>query len=97
MWRSKGRASATKADSEYRGDSGRKAGCTRHRGELPPLSRYAHIGLEWAGTVAIFAGIGFFLDRRWDLFPWLTIGGAAVGIGGGTYHFLKSVSRDEKH
>ncbi|MCX7806227.1 MAG: AtpZ/AtpI family protein [Planctomycetota bacterium] len=87
--------SATGDDRKNRGDAGSGAYEDRPNGALPLLLRYAHIGLEWAVTVAVFAGIGFWLDGRWGVFPWLTICGAAIGIGTGSYRFLKSAYRGE--
>jgi hypothetical protein len=80
-------------DSERNGHEPAGDGEGRCDGRFAWL-RYAHVGIEWAALVAVACYVGFWADRRYDLFPWLTLCGATLGIGIGLYNFLKSVSRN---
>ncbi|MBI4396829.1 MAG: AtpZ/AtpI family protein [Elusimicrobia bacterium] len=33
--------------------------------------------------------VGYRLDKRWNLSPWMTLLGAALGFGLGLYNFLR--------
>lgn len=46
---------------------------------------YAQIGLELAGGVLLGLGGGYWLDKKLDTLPWLTLGGAVFGLAVGFY------------
>ncbi len=52
---------------------------------------YAQIGLELA--VAVLAGFwgGYWLDKKLGSAPWLMLGGAAAGLGGGFYLVVREL------
>lgn len=50
----------------------------------------AGIGLEFVTAVGVFLLIGWWLDRKWNSFPWLTITGAAAGFAVGLYLLVKA-------
>lgn len=63
-----------------------------HGNNRPPLviaaewvSRITAVGLE----MALPAGVGHWLDRRWGTEPWLVIAGAALGFTVGFRHLLQ--------
>jgi F0F1-type ATP synthase assembly protein I len=41
--------------------------------------RYAGLGMQFAGGILMFAGLGYLLDRRLHILPALTILGVIVG------------------
>src|SRR3954447_7878035 len=56
--------------------------------EKSPWS-YAGMGLQFAGTTAVFAFIGLYLDRRYGWSPWGTVTLSMVGVVGGLYLLIK--------
>jgi F0F1-type ATP synthase assembly protein I len=52
-------------------------------------ARHAGIGLEFAGAVAGFALLGYWVDRHYATQPWGLVGGVALGFLGGLYNFVK--------
>lgn len=42
-----------------------------------------------AFTLLLGIFIGYRLDARWDMSPWLTLAGAALGIAVAMYAFLR--------
>ncbi len=44
----------------------------------------SQVGLEMAAPI----GVGYLVDRWLDLFPWVTIAGAILGLVGGLYHLV---------
>lgn len=65
------------------------------RGEdnAPRPWQFAHIGLEFAGAAVVMALIGWWLDARFGTEPWLAVIGAAIGMTGGMYLFIKAALR----
>lgn len=64
-------------------------------GHPPPDSerswtRHAGIGIEFAGAVAGFALLGYWIDRHYDSSPWGVLIGAALGLIGGTYNLIRA-------
>jgi hypothetical protein len=55
----------------------------------PPLWSNVYGGTQLAVSVLAGFGGGYYLDRRWDCAPWLTLAGSALGLGAGLYVFLK--------
>lgn len=62
--------------------------------ETKPWARFLGIGLNLA--VAILAGFfaGYWADKKLHTAPWLMIGGAALGMIGGFYNFIKESLRE---
>ena len=60
----------------------------------PSPWRFAGVGLELAGVVAVLALIGHGLDRWWGSHPWGVLGGSMLGIVGGLYNLVKQVIRE---
>ena len=53
--------------------------------------------INFAGSVAVFTGLGYLLDRWLKTEPWCLIGGLVFGLVGGTLKFVKdglAVSRE---
>ena len=56
--------------------------------------QYAQIGLELAGAVLLGFWGGWWLDKKLGTAPWLMLGGAAAGLGGGFYMVARELFRD---
>ena len=50
-------------------------------------------GVELAGTLAVLALVGWWLDGKFGTEPWLLLAGAFVGIVGGLAKLYRSGSR----
>lgn len=61
------------------------------------LAPYLNIGYIFALSVALFTFAGYFLDKKWETSPWLTVVGAVIGITAGFYNFFKTVLGAEKN
>lgn len=55
--------------------------------------RMAGAGFEFFVSVLLFAGIGWWLDRRLDTLPWLTVAGVGIGFAIGLYVLVKMATR----
>lgn len=51
------------------------------------------LGVQFAAAMGLGVLLGLWVDRRFGTEPWALIAGAAVGLGAGFYHFLKSAQR----
>ncbi len=51
--------------------------------------KYTGVGFELAGSIIIFAMIGYFVDRHWKSSPWGVLIGCLVGIVVGMYLLIK--------
>lgn len=63
------------------------------------LGPYLNIGYFFAASVTLLTLLGYYLDKKWQTDPWLTLAGAVLGIGMGFYNFFKtvfSIEKDEK-
>jgi len=56
------------------------------------LYRYSGVGLQFAGTVGLFALGGYWLDARWGSSPWLLLVGVFLGFAGGLVSIVKKVA-----
>ncbi len=54
------------------------------------------LGTELAASVAGMLLVGYFLDKYFGTSPWLLLIGAAAGLVGGFYNFIKEVQRLSK-
>ncbi|MBI5464793.1 MAG: AtpZ/AtpI family protein [Ignavibacteriales bacterium] len=52
---------------------------------------YLTLGIQLAITVIGFFFLGFWLDKKFDTTPWLSLAGFGVGCVGGFIKFLQSV------
>ncbi len=57
------------------------------------LGPYMGLGTELAASVAGMLLLGYFLDKLLKTSPWLLLTGAAVGMIGGFYNFIREVQR----
>ncbi|HXE51856.1 MAG TPA: AtpZ/AtpI family protein [Tepidisphaeraceae bacterium] len=77
-------------------EPGESEGAGSPRGDLgPPGSAPAAwgligIGFEFLATICVMGAIGWYLDRRWNTFPWLLIAGCAVGFAGGLMMMIRA-------
>ncbi len=55
------------------------------------IARNSSLGLQFALTLGAFTLLGFWLDRKLDWTPWLTLGGAFLGFLGGTIALYRQV------
>ena len=62
--------------------------------EKSPWS-YAGAGLQFAATSAIFAFMGYYLDRRFGWTPWGVITLSCIGVIGGMYLLIKESLKDQ--
>ncbi len=51
------------------------------------------LGTELAASVAGMLLIGYFLDEHFNTSPWLLLTGAAIGMVGGFYNFIREVQK----
>ena len=61
------------------------------RGSLQHYLRYSHLGLQFCISVALFTGLGVWLDRKLETVVVFTLIGLALGFGGGMYSIYKAV------
>jgi len=57
------------------------------------MGPYLNIGYFFVASVSLMTFLGWYLDKKWDTRPWLTVVGAILGIAAGFYNFFKVVSR----
>ena len=60
------------------------------------LAPYLNIGYFFGASVTVMTLLGFYLDKKWQTDPWLTVSGAVLGIAMGFYNFFKTVFNLEK-
>ena len=51
------------------------------------------IGLEFTAVMCVTCLLGWWLDGRWQTFPWLTIAGAAIGFAAGLTIMINAAKR----
>jgi len=57
--------------------------------DRPKWLRYSGIGIEFAAAVAGLTAVGYWVDRHYGCKPWGVVVGAALGLIGGTYNFVR--------
>ena len=60
--------------------------------EIAPL---LGLGMQFAMTIVLCVGLGYWVDSHYGVKPWGTLGGGVFGIAAGFYHFLKTVLRHD--
>ena len=58
-------------------------------GSSSPWLRYAGLGLELAGAVAILTLLGWWIDGRFGTAPWGVLLGALLGMTGGMVNLVR--------
>ena len=57
--------------------------------------KFSGLGLQMGLTIAIFAGIGYWLDQKFETKqPYFTAGLALFGVFGGIYSVIKQLPKD---
>ncbi|MCO6437011.1 MAG: AtpZ/AtpI family protein [Phycisphaerae bacterium] len=62
---------------------------TKRRADRSSWVRWSGIGFEFAAAVVGFTLLGLWIDRSYKSGPWGVVVGAALGIVGGGYNFLR--------
>lgn len=60
------------------------------------LAPYMGLGTELAASVVGMLLIGYFLDKHFGTSPWLLLVGAAAGLIGGFYNFIREIQKLSK-
>ena len=55
----------------------------------PRWTRHSGIGVEFAAAVAGLALLGYWIDAHYGTGPWGVLIGAALGLVGGMYNFIR--------
>ena len=55
----------------------------------PGWIRFSGVGLEFAGAVAGFALVGYWVDRHYACSPWGVLIGSILGLVGGMYNLIR--------
>ncbi len=72
-----------------REDDGRSALASSLRKAGP----FIHLGWSIAISVVLGAGVGYWLDKRFDTSPWLLIAGSILGIAAGLIELTRASKR----
>ena len=56
---------------------------------VPSWVRHTGVGLEFAGAVAGFTLVGYWIDRHYGSQPWGLLIGLVLGFVGGLYNLVK--------
>lgn len=74
--------------------SGREPTSNDARGRAPlrrDFGRYAGLGFQFVGAIAVFGLAGGWLDQRLGSKPWLLVGGIFLGSALGFYSLLRAI------
>jgi len=55
------------------------------------------LGIQFALVVLIGVGVGWWVDKRFDLSPWGILVGGVLGIAMAFYHFIRAVLKYTDH
>lgn len=61
------------------------------RDALRDAARYTQVGMMIVAPMAVFGGMGYWLDARWGSSPWLLLAGLLLGMAGGFTSFFRFV------
>ncbi|MBU1054975.1 MAG: AtpZ/AtpI family protein [Proteobacteria bacterium] len=65
----------------------------RYMGEL---AYYSSLGFQVALSIVIGLGIGVYLDKRFELYPWLTLVFIGLGVVAGFRNIWLAIKKSEK-
>ena len=54
-------------------------------------ARFAGLGLQFAGTVGVFAWLGWLADRKLGTSPWILLAAVMLGFFGAFYSLIRRV------
>lgn len=57
---------------------------------------YGAVGFQLAATVVGGLLLGTWLDKKWNLSPWMTLAGMVVGMVGGFYNLIRITTWNQK-
>lgn len=60
------------------------------------LAYYSSLGFQVALSIVIGLGIGVYLDRRFELYPWLTLVFIGLGVAAGFRNIWLAIKKSEK-
>lgn len=83
-----GQTAAGRGTSEATGQ-----GRVSTRGAGRELWRYVGLGTQLAVTVAVFVGLGWWVDQRYGWSPWGMLVLSCLGLAAAMYHFVKDALR----
>lgn len=63
----------------------------RRNAQAADLGRYAGLGFQFAATLVAFGALGWWLDGKLGLSPWLLIAGVFLGATGGFLALIRAV------
>jgi len=68
---------------------------------IGPFSKQDHVqitslGIEFATAVLAGGAIGFWLDKKWGIFPWMLLLGTLVGFSLGFYVVCRATQTGKK-
>lgn len=55
------------------------------------FGRYATLGIQYALSIALLTGLGWWLDGRWGTTPWLLVAGVVLGVVAGFVNLVRAV------
>lgn len=55
------------------------------------FGRYATLGLQYALSIALLTGLGWWLDSLWSTTPWLLVAGVVLGVVAGFVNLVRAV------
>ena len=58
--------------------------------------RYAGLGIQFAGTVGVFAWLGWWADRKFGTSPWILLAAVMLGFFGSFYSLIRRVPVSSK-
>ena len=64
--------------------------------QLPGLGRYMALGFQMVIVTALFAGIGYWLDKKFGTEPWLLVVFFFVGAAAGIVTVWRAFNEDSK-
>lgn len=78
-------------------DERRPTGRADSRGTtMQQLAPYMGLGLQLTLAMVLFGGLGYWLDTRFGLSPWLLISGLLIGAIGGTVSIIRATIRSSR-
>jgi ATP synthase protein I len=60
------------------------------------LAYYSSLGFQVALSIVIGLGIGVYLDKQFELYPWLTLVFLGLGVAAGFRNIWLAIKKSEK-